>query len=300
MQRSSSSRPPLVVIAGPTASGKTALALEIAQARRGTIINADASQVYVDLEILSARPGADETACAPHRLFGVFDGAESCSAARWAALAREAIAEARAEARLPILVGGTGLYLKTLLDGIADVPAIPADLREQVRALDGPALRAALEREDQAMAARLHPNDRQRTARALEVRRATGRSLADWQQQGRGGLRHDVSLEVHLRLPPRDSLYAACNSRFDAMMAAGALEEVARLAARRLPPALPVMKALGVPPLLAHLEGRLPLADAIEAAKLETRRYAKRQLTWFASGGQADTLRRDAAPPPPA
>jgi tRNA dimethylallyltransferase len=300
MQRSSSSRPPLVVIAGPTASGKTALALDMAAARRGTIINADASQVYADLAILSARPGAEETSRAPHRLFGTIDGVQSCSAARWAALARAAVEEAWAEGRVPLLVGGTGLYLKTLLDGIADVPAIPAALREQVRALDGPALRTALEAEDPAMAARLHPHDRQRTARALEVRRATGRSLADWQQAATGGLRNEVRLEVHLRLPPREALYAACDARFDAMIASGALAEVARLAARRLSPALPVMKALGVPPLLAHLEGKLPLADAVAIAKLETRRYAKRQLTWFASGGQADTLRRDAAQPPAA
>jgi tRNA dimethylallyltransferase len=286
-------RPPLVVIAGPTASGKTALALDMAEARQGTLINADASQVYADLLILSARPGPQETARAPHRLFGTIDGAESCSAGQWAALAREAIAEAWAAGRLPILVGGTGLYLKTLLDGIADVPAIPAEVREAVRALESPALRAALEAEDTSMAARLHPNDRQRTARALEVRRATGRSLADWQQQAAGGLRAEVSLEVHLRLPPREALYAACDARFDSMMEAGALAEVERLAARHLPPALPVMKALGVPPLLAHLAGRLLLEEAVAAAKLETRRYAKRQLTWFASGGQAGVLRAD-------
>lgn len=288
-------KPPLAVIAGPTASGKSALALKIAHACNGVIINADASQVYADLRILSARPAEAEMEGVPHRLYGIIDGAESCTAARWAALARAEIGAAHAGGRLPILVGGTGLYLKVLIAGIADVPPVPEAVRAPVRALDAPALRAALEREDPLMAARLHPNDRQRNARALEVMRATGRSLAAWQAETGGGLGDAVALGARVLLPDRAALNAACDLRFDRMMAEGALDEVRRLRARGLSPDLPVMKALGVPPLLAHLDGRLSLEEAIARARLETRRYAKRQRTWFASGGQA-SLFGQAAP----
>lgn len=272
-------KPPLVVIAGPTASGKSALALDFAERVGGVIVNADASQVYADLRILSARPSPEEEARVPHRLYGVIDGAVACSAADWAELARAAIREAHAGGRTPVLVGGTGLYIRTLLDGIAPVPEIPEAVRTEVRALADP--HAALTGEDPAMAAKLRPSDRQRSARALEVKRATGRSLADWQAATEGGIAAEVDLQPHVVEIDREQLYARCDRRFDAMLAASALDEVAALARRGLSPQLPVMKALGVPPLLRHLAGELSLDEAAEIARRETRRYAKRQLTWF-------------------
>lgn len=272
-------KPPLVVIAGATASGKSATALDLAERRGGVVINADASQVYADLRVLSARPSLEEEARAPHRLYGVVDGSTACSAAAWADMARQAIAAVHAEGRLPILVGGTGLYIRTLLDGIAPVPAIPEEVRAEVRLLDDP--HAALAIEDPAMAARLRPSDRQRSSRALEVWRATRRSLADWQRTNVGGIADAVELRPYVVEIDRDALYARCNRRFDDMIAAGAVEEVAALAARGLAPELPVMKALGVPPLLRHLAGEIGLDEAADVAKRDTRHYAKRQLTWF-------------------
>lgn len=247
----------------------------------GVILNADASQIYADLPILSAAPSADEQALAPHRLFGVIDGAESCTAARWAALARAEIAAAHAKGQLPILVGGTGLYLRTLLDGIAPVPAIPAEVRADVRALSTEQVRAALEAEDAAMAARLHPNDSQRNARALEVIRATGRSLAEWQASPpEGGLAAEVTLRPLVVEVPREVLVQRIDARVDAMWQTGALDEVRRLDARDLPPTLPVMRAIGVPPLLALLRGEAEVSESLERWRLETRQYAKRQATW--------------------
>ncbi|WP_448578592.1 tRNA (adenosine(37)-N6)-dimethylallyltransferase MiaA [Thermaurantiacus sp.] len=280
-------KPPLIVIAGPTASGKSALALDLARTLGGVLINADASQLYRDLRILSARPTAAEEAEAPHRLYGILPGEEACSAARWAAMARDEIASAHAAGRIPILVGGTGLYLRTLIEGIAPVPPIPEEIRAEVRALPAAGLRAALLREDPAMAERLHPHDPQRQARALEVIRATGRSLLWWQQAQGDGLSPQVALDARLLLPDRAWLAERIDRRFDSMMAEGALEEARALLALGLPHDRPVMKALGVRPLIAHLHGRLPLAAAVEEAKRQTRAYAKRQLTWFAGGGQS-------------
>ena len=275
-------KPPLAVIAGPTASGKSALALKLAETENGVVINADASQVYADLAVLSARPPASEMARAPHRLFGTIDGAESCTAARWAALARAEIAAAHAAGRLPILVGGTGLYLRTLLEGIAPVPAIPPQVRAEVRGLSTEEVRAALEREDAAMVARLHPHDSQRNARALEVIRATGRSLSVWQQaKAEGGLGEEVELRPQVILAERDVLVGRIDARIEVMRAGGALEEVRQLAARGLPATLPVMRAIGVPPLLALLAGELSEARALERWRLDTRQYAKRQTTWL-------------------
>jgi tRNA dimethylallyltransferase len=277
-----SERPPLVVIAGPTASGKSAHALELAEARGGVLINADASQVYADLPILSAGPSAAERARVPHRLFGTIDGAIACTAAHWAGLARAEIEAAWRGGRVPILVGGTGLYLRTLLDGIAPVPGIDRAVRQQVRELPPAEVRASLAAEDPSMAARLHPNDAQRNARALEVVRSTGRSLADWQAAPpEGGLAGDVTLEPLVIDRPRDELVARIDARVDAMWAAGALAEVERLAARGLSPTLPVMRAIGVPPLLAHLSGVLSADAAVARWKLDTRQYAKRQATWL-------------------
>lgn len=274
---------PLLLFAGPTASGKSAAALAAARAHDGVIVNADASQVYADLQLLSAAPGAAERAEIPHRLFGLLDGAVACTAARWAAMARAEIEGAWGQGRVPILVGGTGLYLRTLLDGIAPVPRIDPDVRLGVRALAPAGARAALEREDPAMAARLHPNDAQRNARALEVMRATGRSLLAWQAAPpQGGLLADgqVALEAHVLELPRDRLVARIDARVEAMWAAGALDEVRRLDARGLPDTLPVMRAIGVPPLRALLLGRLGEQEALARWKLDTRQYAKRQATW--------------------
>ncbi|WBX83651.1 tRNA (adenosine(37)-N6)-dimethylallyltransferase MiaA [Sphingosinicella microcystinivorans] len=277
----SPSLPPLAVIAGPTASGKSAFALRMAETRRGVIINADASQCYCDLSVLSARPSPAETARAPHRLYGFLDAEAPLGAAGWADLARREIGRAHEQGLLPILVGGTGLYLRTLLHGIAPVPDIDPDVRAAVRALDTGALAEALAREDPGMAARLHPNDTQRMARALEVIRSTGASLGDHQAQLSGGLLGAVALEPAVVEIDRDELGRRCDARFDAMLAEGGLDEAARLLALGLDPALPVMKAIGVPPLIAHLKGDCTLGEAVLRAKLDTRRYAKRQRTWF-------------------
>lgn len=274
-------KPPLVVIAGPTASGKSALAVALAERANGVVINADASQVYADLRILSARPSPADEARAPHRLYGVIDGDITFSAAAWADLARAAVAEAYSAGQLPILVGGSGLYLRTLLDGIAPVPPVADDIREAVRALAPADVYAELERFDPAAATLLNPADRQRVARALEVVRATGRSLADWQAEPAGGIGSDVSFHAYICDVDRDTLYGRCDSRFGSMLDQGALHEVEALVARRLPGDRPVMKALGVPPLARHLVGEMSLEAAVALARRDTRHYAKRQTTWF-------------------
>lgn len=271
----------MALIAGPTASGKSALALALAERLPSVIVNADSAQVYADLAVLSARPDAAETARAPHRLFGHVDGAEACSAARWAAEARAAIAEAWRDERVPILVGGTGLYLRTLLDGIAPVPEIDPAVRRAVRALPVAEAHRALAAEDPAAAARLAAADTSRVARALEVVRSTGRTLADWQSERVGGIGDAIRLVPTLLLPPRDWLFECCDRRFEAMMAGGAVEEVERLRARRLDPALPVMRAIGVREIAGWLDGTHDRAAAIATAQAATRRYAKRQYTWF-------------------
>src|SRR4051812_48940265 len=235
-----SSKPPLVVIAGPTASGKSSLALALAQQIQGVIVNADSAQIYRDLKILSAAPSEAELARAEHRLYGVRDGALPCSAADWAAMARHEVAEAHARGLTPILVGGTGLYLRTLLDGIAPVPAIDPEVRAAVRLLSSNEAHAALAGEDAEAAARLHPNDTARTQRALEAVRSTGRPIGDWHQQRTGGLGTAIALDARLTDLPVAELYARCDARVGQMVDAGALDEVARLIARGLDPALPV------------------------------------------------------------
>ncbi len=246
----------------------------------GEIVNADATQIYADLRLLSARPSDAEMSQAPHHLFGTMDGAQSCSAAQWAALATEAIHTVWARGAVPIVVGGTGLYLRTLLEGIAEVPEILAAVRESVRALDPEALTAALERLDPEAAARINPNDRQRRARALEVVLGTGKSLKTWQQGTSGGLEFGVALKLAL-MPPRDLVYGRCDARLDAMVANGVLDEVQKLMTRQLDPNLPVMKAVGMPEFEAFLRGMCKFDDALSDAKLATRHYAKRQYTWI-------------------
>jgi len=281
-------RPPLIIIAGPTASGKSALALALAEQTGGVIVNADSAQIYRDLPILSAAPSADERARAEHRLYGVQDGALPCSAADWAAIARREIAELHANGRTPILVGGTGLYLRTLLDGIAPVPAIDPAVRDRVRDAPLEDNRAKLNRLDPAAAARLNPADTSRINRALEVILSTGRTLAEWHQQREGGIASAVELQPLILLPPRKWLYARCDDRFARMVDEGAVGEVEALLARRLNPNLPVMRAIGVAELSAYLLGQAALDAAIGAGQQATRRYAKRQYTWFSHQPPAD------------
>lgn len=276
-----SPRPRLALIAGPTASGKSALALALAERANGVVINADASQVYADLDVLSARPSAQEMARAPHRLFGYRDGARACSAADWAADAKAEIAAAQAAGRLPILVGGTGLYIRTLLDGIAPVPEIDAAVRAEVRAMPVAEAYAALVNEDAPAAARLAPADAARTMRALEVIRSTARSILDWRAEKAGGIGDTVDLHPLILLPPREWLYARCDARFEAMMGQGAVEEVEALLARGLSPDLPVMRAIGVPEIAGWLKDEMSREEMIARAQAATRHYAKRQYTWF-------------------
>lgn len=276
---------PVVIVAGPTASGKSQLALDIAVQFRGTVINADSMQIYRGLAVLSAAPDEAARARAPHRLYGVLDPVEPCSAGRWRAMATAEIEAATDDSRLPVVVGGTGLYLRALIGGIARIPPIPADVRKTVRdrlARDGaPALHAELMRRDPDTADRLEPADRQRIARALEVLEATGRPLSGWLRGAREGGDMAFRFHVILLMPSRDALYAAIDARFRAMLAAGGLDEVRGLAARGLDPALPAMKALGVPELLRLVAGEIPPEEAIRCGQQATRRYAKRQITWF-------------------
>lgn len=274
-------KPKLGLIAGPTASGKTALALYLAKMRDIVIINADSAQVYADLPVLSAQPTAEEQASMAHRLFGYLDGQTACSAARWAADAKLAIAAAHKARILPILVGGTGLYLRTLLDGIAPIPELDTALRAKIRALNVADAYAALQGKDPEMAARLGPTDSSRVARALEVIESTGRSIADWRKDKVGGIAEEVALHPLVLLPPRDWLYARCDARFDAMIKGGAVAEVETLLARGLPADAPVMRAIGVPEIAAMLSGEITREEAIALGKIATRQYAKRQFTWF-------------------
>ena len=279
--------PPLALIAGPTASGKSALALALAELTPSVIINADSMQVYRDLRIVTARPSVEEEARAPHRLFGYIDGAQACSAARFAEDAAGAIAGAHAAGHLPILVGGTGLYIRTLLEGIAPIPAIDAAVRAGVRAMAVGDAYAALRQEDGAAAARLAPADVARVMRALEVVRSTGKPLADWQDARAGGIAGRVRLLPMILLPPRDWLGERCDARFDTMFAQGQ-DEVAALMARALDPDLPIMRAIGVREIMRFQRGRLSEPAALEAGRLATRQYAKRQFTWFRRQSPSD------------
>ncbi|WP_093003808.1 tRNA (adenosine(37)-N6)-dimethylallyltransferase MiaA [Sphingomonas palmae] len=275
-------RPRVALIAGPTASGKSALAIELAEQIGGTVVNADASQVYRDLRVLSARPSPEDETRVPHRLFGYVNGAEACSAARWAGDATAAIDAVHASGGVPVLVGGTGLYLRTLLDGIAPVPEIDPEVRAGVRALPVTEAHEALEREDPSAAARLAPADTTRVARALEVVRSTGKALSYWQQQRTGGIGDRVALSAAVLLPDRAALFARCDRRLEAMFGDGAVEEVAALLRRAdVSPDAPVRRAIGVPEIAAMLADAISREEAIVRAQLATRQYAKRQYTWF-------------------
>ncbi len=272
----------MALIAGPTASGKSALALQLAVQSGGVIVNADSAQIYRDLPILSAAPSAEERARADHRLYGVLDGAQPCSAADWAAMAKREIAEIHAAGRLPILVGGTGLYLRTLFDGIAPVPSIDPEIRQQVRSRPVEENHEELARLDPEAAEKLNPADTTRVARALEVVLSTGKRLSEWQKEREGGIGDQITLRPLLLLPPRDWLYRRCDDRFAQMVDAGASAEVEALLQRNLDPALPVMRAIGVREIAAWLKGDLTRDEAVAAGQQATRRYAKRQYTWFA------------------
>ncbi|MDU6375691.1 MAG: tRNA (adenosine(37)-N6)-dimethylallyltransferase MiaA, partial [Bradyrhizobium sp.] len=274
-----------VLIAGPTASGKSALALELAQKAGGAVINTDSMQVYRDLRVLTARPSLAEEAAVPHRLYGCVDAAVNYSAGHYVRDAKEVLDEVRRGGGLPIFIGGTGLYFKALTRGLSAVPPVPDEVREAVRLRldrDGvEALHAELARRDAAAAARLNVRDRTRIARALEVIEATGRPLAEWHAETTPPLLPEGSYRALFIAPEREALYARIDARFDAMLADGALEEVTRLAARGLDPLLPAMKAHGVPALIRHLRGEITREEAAVIGKADTRHYAKRQFTWF-------------------
>lgn len=274
-----------VAIAGPTASGKSGLALILAERHGGVVINADSMQIYSDLRVLTARPSPADEARAPHRLYGIADGASAFSAAAWALQAKREIDAARAQGRLPILVGGTGLYFRSLFSGLSDIPTVPEEIRAHWRAravLEGPAtLHAELARRDPATAARLRPSDPQRLVRALEVLDATGRSLSDFHADAATPPESSRGWKRLVLGPERSALAERIAGRFRAMVAEGAIEEVRALIDRRLAPSLPVMKAIGVAELGGVLGGAHDMDTAIALAVAATRRYAKRQTTWF-------------------
>ncbi len=281
----------VVLIAGPTASGKSAFALGMARERNGVIINADSMQVYRELRILTARPSGKDERLAPHRLYGHTSGAGDYSVGNWLKEATAEIVRCWDEGVLPIVCGGTGLYFKAMEQGLAEVPSINPHVREKWRGFDGD-IHAELQHRDPEMAVRLPPSDRQRITRALEVFDTTGRSLLAWQQGAKeNAFLNKINVERHLVNVPREDLYARAERRFDDMLAQGALEEVRALP--DYPDAQPVMKAIGVPELRAHLRGALSLTEAASLAKTASRHYIKRQLTWWRGQGAYWTARAD-------
>jgi tRNA dimethylallyltransferase len=276
--------PRIWLIAGPTASGKSALALRLAAALGGEIVNADSMQLYADLRVVTARPSVGEEAQAPHHLFGTVDAADGWSVGRWLRAATEVLGQIAARGRPAIVVGGTGLYFRALTHGLADIPKVSAEVRRAAEAeygtLGEDPFRARLAGADPAAAQRIAPGDRQRLVRAWEVYAATDTPLSDWQATGEPALAPGAWRAVALE-PARQALYARCDARLAAMVEAGALDEVRALAARNLDPALPIMKAVGVREFSACLRGETALPQALAAAQQETRRYAKRQTTWM-------------------
>lgn len=299
----------IVIICGPTASGKSARALEMARQQNGVLINADAMQLYKELHILTARPTKEEEAQAPHALYGILQGNDPGSAGRWLGIAAEAIDRAWSQGQQPIVVGGTGLYIKALMEGLSPIPEVPAEVRERVRTLasswrakqsnpggaknpdriavspsaprNDESLHAVLSFRDPEMAARLRPSDTQRILRALEVVEATGKSLAWWQAQPRQAPFPNVEFEIATLEVPRGELYRRCDARFLNMMENGALEEVRALLGLGYDTRLPIMRVVGVPEMAAYLRGDTTLDEAIAKAQQATRRYAKRQMTWI-------------------
>lgn len=284
MSPASPSGAPVVLLAGPTASGKSSLALRWAEESGAEIVNADSQQLYADLRVLSARPDPAETVRLPHHLYGVADGGEAWSVGRWLRAVLPVLEAVRARGRRAVVVGGTGLYFRALTQGLAEVPAIAPPVLQAAEAsfarLGEADFREALRARDAEAARRIAPGDRQRLLRAWSVAEGTGRALSEWARETRPPLHAGDWTGVVLERR-RAELYARCDARVAEMVGAGALDEVRALAARRLPPELPVMRALGVRPFAAHLDGSLDLAAAMEQVRTDTRRYAKRQLTWF-------------------
>jgi tRNA dimethylallyltransferase len=276
---------PVILLAGPTASGKSALALALAEKFGGTIINADSMQVYRDLRLITARPSVEEERRMPHALYGHVDAAENYSVGAWRSEAAAELAMAERESRAAIVVGGTGLYFNALTRGLTAMPPIPKQVRDDVRARlksDGAAaLHDELKRLDPHAAARLNRGDRARISRALEVMVATGRSIRDWHEDAKPDGPDSLRAVRIFLSPERDELARRIGARFDAMIEAGAIEEVRALMARNLDPSLPAMKAHGVPWLIRQLRGEITLEQAVEGAKRDTRQYTKRQQTWF-------------------
>lgn len=274
-----------ILIHGPTASGKTALAIEVANRLDGEIINADSMQVYSDLNTLTARPSAEELAAAPHHLFGHVDAGDHYSTGHWLREVGPVIDDIRTRGKVPIITGGTGLYLLALTQGLAEIPPIPEDIRAEIRAIakdeGGEGLKARLAKVDPESAERLKTGDRQRLGRALEVWMATGKPFSAYKNvRSRPILGEAEWLGVALT-PPRARLYSRINKRFSAMLVEGAMEEAKALVARNLDPGLPVMKAHGMPWLAAYIRGDISSDAAVEHASRDTRRYAKRQFTWI-------------------
>ena len=276
---------PVILLAGPTASGKSALALALAEQFGGTIINADSMQVYRDLRLITARPSVEEERRMPHALYGHVDAAENYSVGAWRSEAAAELAMAERQSRAAIVVGGTGLYFNALTRGLTAMPPIPKQVRDDVRARlksDGAAaLHDELKRLDPHAAARLNRGDRARISRALEVMVATGRSIRDWHEDAKPDGPDSLRAVRIFLSPERDELARRIGARFDAMIEAGAIEEVRALMARNLDPSLPAMKAHGVPWLIRQLRGEITLEQAVEGAKRDTRQYTKRQATWF-------------------
>lgn len=279
----------VILIAGPTASGKSALSIELAKKYNGVVINADSMQVYKDLRVITARPSVDEENIVPHRLYGVVDGANAFSAMDWSRLAMDEVNAAWAEGQTPILVGGTGMYFRTLLDGMAQIPDIDPDIRKAVRLeaekFGSEKLHLELTACDPVTAERLAPGDSQRVSRAIEVFRSSGKPISQWQEDTKPGPLDDLDKEgavgKYVLDWPREELYRRCDLRFDLMMEEGALDEVKALLGRGLDESLPVMKSLGVPSLIEYLRGNIDFETSKEDSKTQTRRFAKRQMTWF-------------------
>lgn len=269
------------IVCGPTASGKSARAIEIAQEQDGVIINADAMQVYSELRILTARPTPEDETKAPHRLYGILSAREACSAGRWLALAQEVIDKTRAEGKLPIVTGGTGLYLKALMEGLSPIPNTAPEARIKATQLWEERKEEALHEYDPNMAMQLKAGDMQRHIRALEVWLTTGKSLLYWQSLPRQKAYPEASFDVELLEVPRSELYRRCDARLLAMVQAGAIEEVKKFQQLNIPTDRPAMRAVGVAEFMGYLKGDYPIEEAIKHAQQATRNYAKRQLTWF-------------------
>lgn len=272
----------IILIAGPTASGKTSASITLAQANDAIIINTDSMQVYEDLQIVSARPSDEEVSQAPHYLFGHLSGNQTYSVAHWLEDVRPLMEKFLSENRKLIFVGGTGMYFNALTDGISPMPDIDQDIRQKLRAMDDVPSEELHKLLDEKAAKELRPSDRQRIIRALEVYQCTGKSIVDWQmEKGNPLLPDNLSVKKFLVMPPRAIIHERINMRFDMMVEEGALQEVETLLKKDFPHTAPVMKAIGVPQLTAHLAGELSLDEAIGKAKAATRQYAKRQSTWF-------------------